>query len=123
MRRNEDNACRMGPNAPVPHDSKAAADAISAIRKLDLQATSIEQIQELLIPIFRGYAVNAPKFEPGVVLFRSRICDKPTSVSSLLYPPTSFAPLDRVNRERKPVLYCCTSREGSVFECRPKEND
>jgi hypothetical protein len=88
---------------------------------LDLRLVGIEKIKELLLPVFRGYAVVAPKFEPGVTLFRSRICDKPTNIRELLYPPTAVTPLGRVNREGAPVLYCCSSREAPFFESRPQE--
>jgi len=108
---------------PIRHDPIAAAAAMKAIRALRLEHNIIEQILELLTPIFRGYAVEAPRFDPGITLFRSRICGKPTNIKDLWAPPPHITPLGRVNRERSPVLYCCTSREVPFFESQPKEGE
>jgi hypothetical protein len=105
----------------IEHDPIAAAVAMKTIRALDLQRATIDEIMALLTPIFRGYAVQAPHFEPGITLFRLRICDKPTHIDALLSPPAHLAPLGRVNREGNPVLYCCTSREAPFFESRPTQ--
>jgi RES domain len=105
----------------IAHDPVAATTAIAAIRALDLQSATIEEILDLLTPIFRGYLVEAPRFQPGITLFRSRICDKPSHISALLAPPPQITKLGRVNREGKLVLYCCTSREVPFFESRPVE--
>ena len=100
-------------------DMSLARAAISAIRSLDLRTESIENILELLTPVFRGYAVSAPRFEAGLKLFRARLCDKPSNLRELLYPPASKVRMGRVNRAGSPVLYCCTSRESPFFESRP----
>jgi RES domain len=105
----------------IEHDPIAAAAAMKTIRTLDLQRVTIDEILALLTPIFRGYAVQAPHFEPGITLFRLRICDKPTHIDALLYPPPHLTPLGRVNREGNPVMYCCTSREAPFFESHPTQ--
>ena len=84
---------------------------MEAIRALRLEDTTIEQLLELLTPVFRDYAVIAPRFDPGITLFRSRICGKPANINDLWAPPPHVTRLGRVNREGSPVLYCCTSRE------------
>ena len=71
----------------IAHDPVAATTAIAAIADLDLQSATIEEILDLLTPVFRGYLVKAPRFEAGIRLFRSRICDKPAHISALLAPP------------------------------------
>src|SRR5438477_4147948 len=95
-----------------------ARAAISAIRSLDLRTESIENILGLLTPVFRGYAVSAPRFEPGLKLFRARLCGKPSNLRELS-PPASNVHMGRVNRAGSPVLYCCTSRDSPFFESRP----
>ena len=105
----------------IKHDPDAAAGAMASIRALDIRGATIEEIQDLLTPIFRGYKVEAPHFQPGVTLFRSRVCDKPAHISDLLSPPSHITPLGRVNRQGSPVLYCCTSRNVPFFESRPEE--
>src|SRR6516162_7529387 len=107
--------------AYIAHDPAAAMDAIAAIRALDLRSVTIEEISDLLTPIFRGYKVIAPIFAPCITLFRSRICDKPSHISALLAPAPEITKLGRVNREGKPVLYCCTSRRAPFFESQPVE--
>ncbi len=100
---------------------KAAKKSIEVIRALDLRSTTIEQIHDLLTPVFTGYKVTAPHFEAGLDLYRVRVCDKPHFISELSYPPNHLVPLGRVNRPEKPVLYCCTSREAPFFEAHPSE--
>lgn len=104
---------------PFKLDLSAARSAIAAVRSLDLRSVSIEEIKDLLTPVFRGYRVSAPRFVPGVRLFRVRSCQKPTNIRELSYPPAQVVGLGRVNRPGSPVLYCCTSREAPFFEARP----
>jgi hypothetical protein len=106
---------------PIDHDPAVADAAIALIRALDLQGATIEEILDLLTPIFRGYRVEAPRFQPGLTLFRSRICDKPSHITSLLAPPPHITPMGRVNRAGNPIMYCCTSRQVPFFESRPAE--
>lgn len=96
---------------------------MEVIRGLQFEHTTIEKLLELLEPIFRGYAVEAPRFEPGITLFRSRICGKPANIKDLWAPPPHLTPLGRVNRVGSPVLYCCTSRDVPFFESRPREGE
>lgn len=93
------------------------------IRALRLEHTTIENLLALLEPILRGYAVEAPRFESGITLFRSRICGKPGNINDLWAPPPHLTPLGRVNRSGSPVLYCCTSRGAPFFESRPREGE
>lgn len=104
-------------------DINAARNAIAAIRKLDLRKESIDTLIDLLVPVFRGYSVSAPRFDPGLKLFRARRCEKPSNIRELWYPPPSIVRLGRVNRSGSPVLYCCTSRETPFFEMRPSVGD
>lgn len=109
----------MNPERQFSIDLAAARAAIAHVRAADLKSISIDDLKEALIPVFRGYIVTAPRFNPGLELFRARLLEKPTHVRDLLYPPTDVAPLGRANREGASLLYCCSSREPSFFELTP----
>ncbi len=109
----------MADSAPIKLDVIAARLAIATIQSLDLRSESIEQIKQLLIPVFRGYQVRAPRFPPGLRLFRARLCDKPTNIRELSYPPAHLVTLGRANRPGTPVLYCSAARGAVFFESRP----
>jgi hypothetical protein len=112
---------------PIPGSIKleidAARSAIATVRRLDFQRVSIEEVKEALIPVFRGYVVTAPRFDPRLNLFRARLLDEPEYLHELSYPPSGVASLGRVNREGASVLYCCTAREASFFELAPRVGD
>ena len=101
----------------------AARAAIAKVRELNLEQASIDELKEALIPVFRGYRVTAPRFQPGLEIFRARRLEKPVLVRELLHPPEGVAPLGRANREGASVLYCCTAREPSFFELAPSVGD
>ncbi len=104
-------------------DVAAARSAIETIRTLDLNGTSIDEIKELLTPIFRGYVVKAPCFNLGLPLYSGRLGDKSANISELSYPPARLTPIGLANRPKEPVLYCCTAREAVFFELQPKVGD
>ena len=49
-------------------------DIIEEIRRLDLEVVDIDIIKEKLKPLFRGYTLRAPVCEPGLKLYRGRVC-------------------------------------------------
>ena len=100
-------------------DIRAARDAIAAIGALDLTTATIEQVKELLGPVLIGHVVKAPRFVPGLRLFRIRCCERPINIRGLLYPPAANTPLGRANRPGGPVLYCSTAREPPFYEAQP----
>jgi hypothetical protein len=58
----------------------AADRSVVGIRRLSPQdarqrtgADSLDYIEPLLQPLYRGYLLRAPKFQPGVKLFRARV--------------------------------------------------
>ena|ERR1700726_2798546 len=66
---------------PIEHEPIAAAAAMETIRTLDLEHTTIEQLLELLEPIFIGYAVEAPRFDPTVDRPQSRWRNRSATVT------------------------------------------
>lgn len=109
------------PNFPI--DATAVETAIQRLRTLDLTATSIDEIKDLLEPALEGHMAWAPEFEPGVSLFRARIMGKPTWVNQCSYPPACRVSIGRANRAGCPVLYCALSKETALFEVRPQPGD
>ena len=110
---------RMSVKSPWVINTEASKTTISKIKALDLRFTTIEKVKELLATALYGYEVSAPRFPPGINLFRLRICDKPSHISELSYPSPHLTPQGRVNRPKTPAFYCCTSREATFFEAQP----
>jgi hypothetical protein len=121
MAKNRKRKKHMKPGPSQGLDFIAASRAIALIKALDLRITEIEEIKELLTPVFRGYVVEAPRFEPGIDLFRLQICDRPNNISRMLYPPPAITGIGRANRPGEPVLYCSTARQAPFFESKPTE--
>jgi len=108
-----------------PSSKEEIQKAIKTIKKLDLKSAEIDTIKELLTPIFKGYIITTPKFQPGLTLYRGRCFEnKPTNVSEITYPPKKYIRSDqRVNRAGHPVFYCSTSRSAVFFEVDAKPKD
>jgi hypothetical protein len=96
------------------------AAAMAALRKADLRLLSIDDLKTLLGPLFKGYSVQAPIFDPGVPLFRIRVWQKPSFLREVSYPDANNTRLGRANRPASPVLYCSSVRESPFFEARPE---
>ncbi|MEP7234464.1 MAG: RES family NAD+ phosphorylase [Ignavibacteriota bacterium] len=106
-------------------DDVAAKAAIKNIENLDLGSTTIDEINELLKPIFGGYSLVVPRFQPGHRLFRSRILDhKPLHLHELVRPPTNPSLKEqRVNRHGQSVFYGSTNPSVTIVEVHPKQGD
>lgn len=98
---------------------KAARAAMAALQVIDLSQDFDEEVVRKLLEAFDGHQVRAPRLQPGVRLFRGQICDKPTNIRRLGYPPPAIAPQGRANRAGRPMLYCCASRAAPFFELQP----
>ncbi len=92
-------------------------DAIKKIESIDLQNTSIDELEELLNPLFIGYKVSAPRFETGIYLYRGRICDKPSNTKDVNYPlPSVITSYGRLNNISESIFYGATARGVPFFE-------
>lgn len=109
----------MSESPPLKLDLVAARSAIKTIQDLELNCATIEEVIDLLNPVFYGLSVSAPRFDPGLRLFRARSCEKPANIREVFYPPAHVVPMGRVNRPGNPILYCSNSREATLFELRP----
>jgi hypothetical protein len=104
---------------------KQIQDIIEEIRRLDLEVADIDIIKEKLKPLFKGYTLRAPIYEPGLKLYRGRVCNKkPNNIEDVTYPPAKLiTKYQRVNRPGQSVFYCCAGRRVPFFECFVKTGD
>lgn len=104
---------------------KQIQDIIEEIRRLDLEVVDIDIIKEKLKPLFVGYTLGAPIYEPGLKLYRGRVCnEKLNNIKDITYPPAKLiTKYQRVNRPGQSVFYCCAGRRVPFFECFVKTGD
>lgn len=104
---------------------KQIQDIIEEIRRLDLEFVDIDIIKEKLKPLFVGYTLRAPIYEPGLKLYRGRACnEKLNNTKYITYPPAKLiTKYQRVNRPGQSVFYCCAGRRVPFFECFVKTGD
>jgi len=104
---------------------KQIQDIIEEIRRLDLEVVDIDIIKEKLKPLFKGYTLRAPIYEPGLKLYRGRVCnEKPNNLKDMTYPPAKLiTKYQRVNRPGQSIFYCCAGRRVPFFECFVKTGD
>jgi len=100
-------------------------DIIEEIRRLNLEFVDIDIIKEKLKPLFVGYTLRAPIYEPGLKLYRGRICnEKLNNIKDITYPPAKLiTKYQRVNRPGQSVFYCCADRRVPFSECFAKTGD
>lgn len=104
---------------------KQIQDTIEEIRRLDLKVIDIDIIKEKLKPLFVGYTLRAPIYEPGLKLYRGRVCnEKLNNIKDITYPPAKLiTKYQRVNRPGQSIFYCCAARRVPFFECFVKTGD
>lgn len=105
-----------GPSGFSPNPDEAQR-AIQAVSDIDLAKVSIEEISQILEPLFMSYAIRAPKYEPGVYLFRGRILnERPANIGQLKHPPEGTAGIGRANDHGESIFYAATARSVPFFE-------
>jgi len=106
-------------------NQEAILENISLLENLNYRTASIKEIEELLFPLFKGLRMTVPSFDPGVYLYRSRICkDKPKHLSELSYPQPQFiSEYGRANDISQPMFYGSISKNIPFFELNAKTGD
>jgi hypothetical protein len=100
---------------PTPLDELKGR--ITLIRDTNLRTTTVDELIDLLVPLYKGWTVRAPIFPSGSSIFRGRKLDeRPERLSDVGSPPPEFAPQGRANRPRSPVFYGTSTREPIYFE-------
>jgi len=104
--------------ASLELNRKAIESSINSIDKLNPDSCSINDIELLLTPLFTGYMVKAPSFDPGIYLYRSRIVsEKPEYLHELTYPPAKYVTdYGRANDIGQSMFYGSISRNVPYFE-------
>jgi hypothetical protein len=105
-------------------DQEAIKKSIASLEKLDFKTASIQEIEDLLFPLFKGYTVSAPSFDTGLYLYRSRICTKPNYLHELSYPSKEhILEYGRANNIGQPMFYGSISKNIPLFELNAKVGD
>ena len=101
-----------------PSSDDEVEEAVRKLRALDLKVVTIDEIKEMLFPVFKGFHLNSPIIPPGHRLYRGRVISaRPTHLSELSYPQPEQIKFDqRVNRARQSMFYCTNSRRVPFFE-------
>jgi len=95
---------------------------ILKIENADFKKLKIEDFEEYLTPLFRGYRVTAPRFEKGIYLYRGRICEKPQNIKEISYPPSeTIKSYGRANNVGESFFYAATARAVPFFELNIKK--
>ncbi len=106
-------------------DQKAIQEHILLLQNLDYRTSSIKEIEELLFPLFKGLRMTVPSFDPGVYLYRSRICkDRPQHLAELSYPPPKYiSDYGRANDIGQSMFYGSISKNVPFFELNAQTGD
>jgi hypothetical protein len=90
---------------------------IRELERTDLEAASIGELDACLTPLFRGYRTSAPRFEPGIYVYRGRKCQKPTNLCEIFYPPShAVTTIGRANDIGESVFYGGTGKAVPLVE-------
>lgn len=100
--------------------AEKAKALIKAIESLDLCSTEAKTIIKLIAPL-TNLPRRIPVLPSNLVLYRVRVCDKPSHVGELSYPPPQYLKdFGRANLPGRSVFYCCNVREAPFYELRPE---
>ena len=104
---------------------KDVREAMQRIDTADIEKLTIDEIEKYLTPLFTGYHATVPRFEKGLHIYRGRICDKPSSLEEVTYPPpSSIKRLGRANGIGESLFYAANGRSVPFFElgCEPGDS-
>ncbi len=91
-------------------------DTLSTLAASDLSGHSVDELVAQIGPLTRGLLVTAPRFKPGIMLFRGRTGARCDHRHELTYPPAHLVGLGRANQEGSPLFYGTTLRSVVFFE-------
>jgi hypothetical protein len=104
----------------VELDRERIIEAIATLDATDLKSSSISELEKVITPLFTGLLIQAPRYQPGVNIFRGRICEKPPMFSDLIYPPAaSVAEYGRLTDIGETMFYGATTKAAPFFELKP----
>lgn len=94
-----------------------------------LKTLTIDEIKDLLQPLFVGLRVKTPIIDPGTFLYRARRITSTFNKASvirrkdLVYPSKEYATLNRLNRPGDALMYCSAGKESLFFELQDLQVD
>lgn len=91
-------------------------DTLCRLSASDISGLSVEDLVAEIAPLTRDLHVNAPRFKPGIILYRGRLESKCHHRRDLGYPPAHLARLGRANQEGSPLFYGTTLRSAVFYE-------
>jgi hypothetical protein len=91
-------------------------DTLNTLAASDLSGHSVDELVAQIGPLTRGLIVTAPRFKPGVMLFRGRTGTRCEHRNELSYPPAHLVELGRANQEGSSIFYGTTLRSVVFFE-------
>lgn len=100
-------------------DENAIKKSVFTLNTLNYSKATISEIEELLKPLFSGYKLQAPAYDPGIYLYRARIFNKnkPSSLSELSYPPQQYVKeYGRANDINESMFYGSITKNIPLFE-------
>ena len=101
------------------------ATSLDQLRAVDLEATDIPTLLEMLTPVFRGLALDAVVIPIGTRLFRGRIVtERPANIFEVGPPPAELIrSRGRLNDVGERIGYFSHSRRPAYFEVAPEIGD
>ncbi|MDB5144662.1 MAG: hypothetical protein JWQ66_3375 [Mucilaginibacter sp.] len=99
--------------------------AILKLGNSDLKTVTIKELEDLLLPLFTGYKISAPQFEPNdVTILRGRICEKPHYFHEITYPKSEYIKTyGRVNDIGQSMFYGSIGKAAPLKELGVKVGD
>lgn len=101
---------------PIKLDKDSVDRAIQKISELDYSIATTEEIKNILKALLTGYRISAPKYGPGVYIYRIRKCAKPINIKEITYPPADLAGIGRANEKGSSIFYASIGKSVPFFE-------
>jgi len=113
------------PNMKIePKKKSEIINAIERVEAFDLKTISIIEIENEFKSLLKGFKIVVPRYNPGIYLYRGRICDKPLNISNVIYPPQSVIKcLGRANNIGQQLFYTANSRNVPFYELSANVDD
>lgn len=85
------------------------------INSINLKEATIDEIKELLRPLFQNYNKFSPTINPNSNFYRAiKYNEKPHNIRNLVYPPNPK--MNRANRDSQTLFYCSFNHRVPFFE-------
>lgn len=104
--------------------SRNIRQGIDRIARMNLAEINREDISKAIQLIMGGYTCSAPIVPAGGRVYRARICDRPSKLTEISYPPPDIIKVrGRGNDIGESVFYCSPSKEVTLRELRCSVGD